>query len=143
MPIESWDELDPATLDGAGLVREYTACLAEIVRAVDAETLERELEDPSTLERIRDGNGDAIAIEDASAILAIASEHLDATGIRAELLDRLLIAMSNAVLDVDTLGREVEIDLPSKELQQRMEGRAPMTIAEYAHIRHAIARRNQ
>ncbi len=80
-----------------------------------------------------------VTLEAAAQILAADADHLDADAINAEFLDGILIEMSNAVVDVDTLAAEIELDRSGKGLQQRIEGRAPMTLREYAAIRHAIA----
>lgn len=55
-----------------------------------------------------------------------------------ELLDQLLIEMTTAVVDVERLASQLQLDIGAKELQQRIEGRAPMTLREYALIRHTI-----
>lgn len=90
---------------------------------------------------IERGDLSDLTIEDAAAVLAGGRTDLSAEAIRHELLDRILIGMSTAVLDVDSLARAVSVDRSPKELQQRIEGRAPMTVAEYVEIRHAIADR--
>lgn len=125
--------------DEADTPDELAGCYLAALRAV----IEDEAPDPSGDRRtaVEDGNADALTIGDASRILAIDADGLDGAAIEAELLDRILIEMSNAVVDVDTLANEVEIDRSGKELQQRIEGRAPMSLLEYAAIRHAIAAR--
>lgn len=85
------------------------------------------------------GEAGAVTVTDAAAILATGSDRLDATAIEAELRDQLLIEMSGAVVDVDTLASEIDLERSGKELQQRIEGRASMTLREYAAIRHALA----
>ena len=85
---------------------------------------------------------ETVTISSAAEILERESDRLDASAIEAELLDGLLIEMSNAVVDVETLAAEIDLDRSGKELQQRIEGRAPMTLEEYAHIKYAIVNRN-
>lgn len=137
MPIAAWDEHDPAELDVEALTRAY----AETLRAAAAKTddLPAELSDPDASEAMDRRDGAGVTLADAAVILATRSDRLDADGIHAELLDRILIGMSNAVLDVETLASELSLGLSPKELQQRIEGRAPMTVAEYAHIRRALS----
>lgn len=141
MPIEAWDAHDPAELDPEALGRAYGEAVRDTADAADSDEFRTELSDSGTLTAIREGDGGGVTIDDAAVILASGADRRDPSSIRAELFDRLLIGMTNAVLDVDTLANEVALDLSGKELQQRIEGRVPMTLAEYAHIRHAIARR--
>lgn len=138
MPIAKWDEHDPESLEGSALSSAYEDTLREIVASVDADTLARELSDSTSPEEIR---AEELTIDDASVILSIAADRLDGRAIRAELLDRILIGMTNAVVDVDTLASDVPLELSGKELQQKIEGRAPMTVAEYAYLRRALSRR--
>lgn len=46
--------------------------------------------------------------------------------------------MTTAVLDVDALESELAIEMDAKEIQQKIEQRAPMSFDEYVHIQHAI-----
>lgn len=53
--------------------------------------------------------------------------------------DHLLLGMSTAVLDVDSIESELEIELDAKEVQQKLERRAPMSLEEFVHIQYVIA----
>jgi hypothetical protein len=53
------------------------------------------------------------------------------------------MGMTTAVLDVDTIGAEIDADLDGKQIQQKIEGRAPMTLDEYALLHHFIASRQR
>ena len=55
--------------------------------------------------------------------------------------EHLLLGMSTGVMDVDTLASEIALDMDPKEIQQKLERRAPMSFDEYVHLQHAIARR--
>ena len=127
MPIEAWDRHDPAALDPAALTSAYL----EAIRTCASDT-----DDGDGINS--DEMGRDTTLETAVTVLAPHSE-LDAAALRLELLDRLLIGMTNAVMDVDVLAQETSLELSPKEFQQRIEGRVPMTIEEFAHIRHAIA----
>lgn len=93
-------------------------------------------------EALERGDPSEVSLAEAAGLLEIGSR-LDAAAIEAELRDRLLIEMSNAVVDVDTLATEIDLDRSGKELQQRIEGRAPMSIREYASLRQALAARRR
>ena len=85
----------------------------------------------------------AITLSQAATILAMNEDRLDSQAIEAELRDRILIGMSTAVLDVDRLASEMAIERSPKALQQGIEGRAPLTLREFAHIQSVIATRVQ
>lgn len=113
-----------------------------VTRLQDAVAGRRDALDGTVIQAIDAGALEELTIEDAAGVLAGEHGAPSADVIRAELLDRILIGMSTAVIDVDTLAREITLDRSAKELQQRIEGRAPMTLAEFVDIRHAIAARS-
>lgn len=125
----------------ADLREEYVGDLAAAIEAVGIEAagdrtgLERE-----TLEAIRDGDPPALDLVDAARVQALAEDAPDADTLVDVACEHLLLGMSTGVLDVETLAGELAIDLDPKEIQQKLERRAPMTLAEYAHLQHAIAR---
>lgn len=137
MPIAAWDEHDPAELDVDALTRAYAGTLREAAEKTD--DLPAEVSDLDASEAMVQRDGAEVTLADAAVLLSTRSDRLDADAIHAELLDRILIGMTNAVLDVDTLASDLSLGLSPKELQQRIEGRAPMTVAEYAHIRRALS----
>jgi hypothetical protein len=51
--------------------------------------------------------------------------------------------MSAAILDVDTMAREIDTDLTPKEVQGALEGRIRLTLAELAEIQSLIERRKR
>jgi hypothetical protein len=51
--------------------------------------------------------------------------------------------MTTGVMDVDAVASELEIDLDAKEVQQKIERRAPMTFDEFVHVQHVIASRQR
>jgi len=121
--LDAWTDAARAALTdaGAGAVREAT----------DAEA--------ATLEAIQAGEIEAISLETVAGVLACAPDQPDADVIDAEARDRLLMGMTRAVLDVDRLARLVETDRTATELQQAIEGRAPLPMGEFASLRAAIA----
>ncbi|MFB6111048.1 MAG: DUF5791 family protein [Halobacteriaceae archaeon] len=81
-----------------------------------------------------------LTLEEAAQVLALTDEWPDAETLLIEVRDTLMLRMSSAVLDVDALAAEIDADLGPTALQQRIEGRHPMTLEEYADVVHAIAR---
>jgi len=43
------------------------------------------------------------------------------------------------VLDIEALESYIDLDLEAKEIQQKIEGRAPMSFAEFVHVQYVIA----
>jgi len=129
----------------AALAAEYVSELAGIVadRGVDTVAADTGI-DEETLTTLVAGDvataASQLDLEDAAAIQALESD-LDAATIYAEACDHLLLGMSMAVLDVDTIAAEYEGERSGKGIQQRIERRAPMSLAEFARIEHFVASR--
>ena len=135
-------DLDGSEAENPDDLREqYEAELAEVVDSVGVEAAEETGVDPERLRALVEGDSPELTVEEASAILALDPEEPDAEIVRAEIEDRLLLGMTTAVLDVDTIAANLERDLSGKEVHQRVEGRAPMSLAEYAEIHYLIAER--
>lgn len=136
-------DLDGSEAESPDDLREqYEAELAEVVDSVGVEAATEETGvDPETLRALVEGDSPELTVEEASAILALDPEEPDVEIVRAEIEDRLLLGMTTAVLDVDTIAANLERDLSGKEVHQRVEGRAPMSLAEYAEIHYLIAER--
>jgi hypothetical protein len=83
-----------------------------------------------------DGEAVELTLEEAAGIVA-ADEGAPADAIAAEARDHLLMGMTTAVLDVDTLAANVE-GMEAKAIQQRIEGRMEMTLAEFATLQAFI-----
>jgi hypothetical protein len=80
----------------------------------------------------------SLALEDAAALVA-AAEDDDPEALAAEARDRLLLGMTTAVLDVEAVESGIDGRMEAKEIQQKVEGRFPMTVAEYAVLHRFIA----
>lgn len=78
------------------------------------------------------------SLEAVCPTLATTQPGLDPESTRREILDRLRIEMIRAVLDTEMLANQVDIATTSAHLRKQIEGDAPMSIAEYATLRHAI-----
>jgi len=137
---------DPESTSPDELRASYVADLAAIVetRGVDSVAEETDV-DRETISRLADedaGVADELTLEEAAAVAALADDAPPADAIVAEVQDTLLIGMTTAVLDVDTLAAEID-DLDGKQVHQKVEGRAPMTLDEYATLHHSIASRQR
>ena len=123
----------------ADLRAEYEADLASIVdrhgveMAVDRTTVDRE-----TIEAVLDEASPALSLEAAAEIQALEEDEPDAETIVTMACEHLLLGMSSAVLDVDSVESYLEINLDAKEVQQKIERRAPMSFEEYVHVQHVI-----
>lgn len=80
-----------------------------------------------------------LTLEQAAQLQALADGAPDPDTIVEMACEHLLLGMTTAVLDVDALESELAIDMDAKEIQQKIERRAPMSFAEYVHIQYAIA----
>jgi hypothetical protein len=127
---------DPGDRSTEELYERYEALLVEAVEGVGAaEASERSGVDRGTVDALVAGEGPELALEEAAALLALdAGVDEDADTIAALDRDALLMGMTNAVVDVETLAREVDGDLEARELQAKVEGRFPMTLREFAAV---------
>ncbi|MUW15141.1 hypothetical protein GJ633_11125 [Halorubrum sp. CBA1125] len=123
------------------------AAFEETVREAAAETGRETIREEtdlnaSSVDAAFDGDADGLTVADGAAVLALRDDR-DADAIVAELRDHLLIGMTTAVLDVDSIASAIEADLTGQEVQQALEGRAAMTLAELAEIAAVIERRKR
>jgi hypothetical protein len=136
---------DPASRSPAELRAAYAARLRETVEAVGVEEAATASGvDETTVAALAAGESPELTVEEAAALLAAGGDGVDdADVILAELRDHLLLGMTTGVLDVDTVASNVDLDLSGQEIQQVLEGRVPMTLAELAAIQQFIAERNE
>lgn len=133
-------EIDAAAADEPEhLLDAYAERLEAAVAAVgmDAVVAETGL-DRSTVQRAADGDVRDITLAEAASILAAAPDRREADAIAAEARNILLLGMTTAVLDVESLASELDGAMEPKELQQKVEGRHPMTLAEYAAVHYHL-----
>ncbi|MFD1586939.1 DUF5791 family protein [Halorientalis brevis] len=132
--FETPGERDPEELQTA-----YEQELAETVetQGIDA-VAEATGVDESTLEALVDGESPELTLEDAAGILATDPDRPDADFILADARDILLMGMSTAVLDVEAIQSGIDGQLEAKEIQQKVEGRYPITLGEYAVLHQFI-----
>lgn len=134
----------PENLDD--LRAEYAGELAGAIEAVGVDVaVERTGLDRSTIAAVADagGGGDlpSLSLTDAAAIQALSADAPDAETAAEIACDHLLLGMSTAVLDVDTVASAVDLDVTPKEVQQKLERRAEMSFEEFVAIQHVIAGR--
>jgi len=124
----------------AALRAEYEDTLATIIdeRGPAAVAADADL-DEATLEALAAGDAPELTLEEAAAIQSLAEGEPEPETMVTMALEHLLLGMSTAVLDVEALESRVEIDLEAKEIQQKIEGRAPMSFDEFVHVQYVIA----
>lgn len=129
-------------LSPAELREEYEADLRSVIddRGVDAAVSEADV-DREVVAALADGESPTISVTDAAAIQALDAGAPDAETIVEMAWEHLLLGMSSAVLDVETLASEVDAELSAKEIQQKLERRASATLGEFVAIEHAIVDR--
>ncbi|RQG97999.1 DUF5791 family protein [Natrarchaeobius chitinivorans] len=118
---------------------EYDADLETVLERRDPATVaERTDVDREDVEALQAGESPDISLEEAAAIQSLADGTADPETIVTMACEHLLLGMSTAVLDVDAVESELEMDLDAKEIQQKIERRAPMSFAEYVHLQYVI-----
>ena len=123
---------------------QYEAALAAVLdRVGDEAAADRTAVDHETRSTLANGGSPTLTVEETAELLALDPDEPSAEAIHAELLDRLMIDMTTAVVDVETLAANVDEDRSAREIQQQVEGRAPMTLETYARVRHFLASRTR
>lgn len=135
------ESLDASTeASSRALKQQYEQHLADIIsRSGISEIVATTGLDEDTVRAVANQTAAELALADAAAIAALASDTPDPDAILTEIRDTLLLEMSSAMLTVDRLATELSLDLDPKEIQAKIEGRQPMTLDEYAQLRHYLA----
>jgi hypothetical protein len=134
--FESAGEQSPEELHEA-----YLSRLRETVDRLGVETVaERSGVDDDVIATLADGGSPELTLEAAAAILAAGGDTPSGDALAAEARDILLMGMTTAVVDVEAVSAGLGGDLDPKEIQQKVEGRYPVTLAEYARIHHFLER---
>jgi hypothetical protein len=132
--FDSAGDLSSAKLRGT-----YDDRLVETIEAVGLDRVASQAGvDRDRLTALIDGQSPDLTLAEAATILGTDEELPDAKTIEAEARDILLMGMSVAVLDVETLAAGVQDDLTPKEIQQKAEGRHPLPLDEYALLHSYI-----
>lgn len=134
---------DEAAVEAAALLAAFETLLADAVETAgrDRVVAETSLE-AATVDAVVANDAAALPVEDGAAIIA-ASRGRDANAVVFELRDHLLMGMTTAVLDVDTIAGAIDADLTGQEVQQALEGRTEMTLAQLAQIMAVIETRKR
>jgi hypothetical protein len=124
------------------LLAEYEVDLRTVIdeHGVDAVAAETSL-DAETVAALIEGKSPPLSLPEAAAIQVLAPDAPDADTIVEMACEHLLLGMSMAVLDVETLAGELDGDLSAKEVQQKLERRSEMSLEEFAAIEYAIVDR--
>lgn len=137
-PIE-----DAEDRSAADVHESYLAALADVVDDVGVEAAAAETGiEAATLESLVAGETPELTVEEAAEIVALTDEWPDARSVKLEIRDHLMLGMSSAILDVDALETALDGAMTAKEVQAKIEGRQPMTLAEYALVALTIEREN-
>jgi hypothetical protein len=133
-------------IDDAGELgsTELRARYDERLRAVIDERGVETVADESGVEAVRALAADEspeITLDEAAAVLATSENEPEAEAIVAETRDALLLGMTTAVLDVEAVESGINGSFDAREIQQKIEGRLPMTLDELAMIHGYIEER--
>lgn len=132
--FESPGELSPTELRS-----EYDALLVETIERAGKDAVVEQTEvDRATVDTLAAGESPDLTFDETTAILGVNEELPDADSIEAEARDILLMGMSIAVLDVEAIAAGLNDELEPKEIQQKVEGRFPMSLDEYAMLHQFI-----
>lgn len=127
----------PGELSADDLHEAYLAALREAIADVGVEAAAAASGVEQTrLETLEDGDPVDLTLEEAAGVAATVA---DAPGdvLAAEARDHLLMGMTTAVLDVDTIAANVD-GMAATGIQQRIEGRTGMTLREFATLQSFI-----
>jgi len=125
-------------LSPGDLRAEYEADLAEAVEAVGIDAAGKETAlDRDRLAALADGP--SLSLEEAARVQSLADGVADPETVVEMACEHLLLGMTTGVMDVDALARGLDIGLDPKEVQQKIERRAPMSFEEFVRIQHVIA----
>lgn len=135
---------EPGELDPAELRAQYEAELRDVIAEIGAEAAaERTALDLKTVEALAAGESPTVTLEEAAALLALAEGNPDADTIANLAREELLMGMSTAVLDVDAVESGLGGEMEAREVQRKVEGRAPVTLAEFARLHQFIESRKR
>lgn len=134
---------DSVEADPDAFLDAYLEGLQEVLELAGRDRAVEAGVDEQIIEALIGGHEDDLTVSDASKLLALDESFPDAETIRSEALDHLLLGMTTAVLDVETVAANLAIDVSPTGVQQRIEGRAEMSLAEYAHVHALLVERKE
>ena len=124
----------------ADLRAEYDDDLRAVVNqhGVDA-VVQRTDVDREAADALLEGDSPDLSLPEAAQIQSLEDGEPDPDEMVEIACEHLLLGMTTAVLDVDAIESDLEIDLDAKEIQQKIERRAPMSFDEFVHVQYVIA----
>jgi hypothetical protein len=133
----------PGELSPEALYAEYESMLVAAVESVGVEQAAAESGvDEETVAALAAGEAPELSLEEGAALLALDSSE-SAEDIAVLGRDALLMGMTTAVLDVESLSAGIDGELSGREIQAKVEGRFPMTLREFARIHQFIDQRSR
>ncbi len=104
------------------LLAAYSTVLAETVETVGIEEIVAETDlDQATVTAFADSDIGDRTLDEAVSVLATHPNRPDADALQAEAQDILLMGMTTAVMDVESLASGIDDELEPKEIQQKIE----------------------
>jgi hypothetical protein len=131
---------DPGGLTPEELRARYEAELRAVVEEVGVEAVVDAGVDRGTVEALAAGESPTMDLETAATVTSV-RDGVDPEALAMEARDVLLMGMTTAVLDVEAIESGIGGEMEAKEIQQKVEGRFPMTLAEYATLHQYIESR--
>jgi hypothetical protein len=132
-------EFEAADETPASLRAAYDEVLAATIEAVGVEQVHEQTDlDTEQLDAISAGEAVTLTLAEAASILAADPDRPSADTLATEARDILLMGMSMAVLDVEAVAAGIDDAMDPKEIQQKIEGRHPISLDEYALLHQHI-----
>ena len=134
---------DPGARTPAALYEAYEAMLVDAVESVGVERAVAESSvDEATVEALLAGESPELTLEEGAELLALDGE-MSADDVVYVSRDALLMGMTTAVVDVDSLSAGIDGEMSGREIQAKVEGRFPMTLREFARIHQFLDERSR
>lgn len=132
-------EFEAADETPASLRAAYDAVLAATIEAVGIERVHEQTGiDTERLDAIRARESADLTLAEAASLLATDPDRPSGDTLATEARDILLMGMSMAVLDVEAVAAGIDDAMDPKEIQQKIEGRHPITLDEYALLHQYV-----
>jgi hypothetical protein len=137
-------EFETASEESAAALRSaYDERMRAVIESIGVDTVVEESGvDRATVDALAAGESLELTVEEAATVLAVDEGYPDADTVEMEALDILLMGMTTAVVDVDAVSAGLDGEMEPKEIQQKIEGRYPMTLDEYASVHHFLSSRS-
>lgn len=134
-PVEAPEETTPESL-----LSRYEERLRSVVGSAGARRVVEATDvDEAVVDAVERGDAAALDLRDVAAVLSVEDGAPSADEAMTAVRDHLLLEMSAGMLTVDRVAAALDGDVDPREVQGKVEGRLPMTLAEYARLHHAVA----